>query len=97
MKIYIHHLVYTIHIKDKYHKHMGNLPSCERMDNNNCILWLPKKIRREVTTVAHEVMHVLQYIAEARDINMTAEQEHMGYLMQYIMAKVLQIKLIPKR
>lgn len=37
-----------------------------------------------VGTVGHEIVHILQYIAEARSIRMDEEKEHFGYLFQYI-------------
>jgi hypothetical protein len=94
MKIQIPHLAYTITLKDAYHKSMGNMPSCQKVDNGNCIIWMPKKIRKEVTTVAHEVVHAVQFICNSRDIDMVQEQEHIAYMVQYIMAKILNVKLI---
>ena len=93
MKISIPHLSYTITLKDAYRKDMDGHPCCERISNGECIIWMPKKVRKEVTTLAHEVTHALQFIAHSRDINMVLEQEHIAYMMQYIMAKILNIKL----
>ena len=88
MKIYLPHIHYTVILKDAYHKDMGIQPSCERVNFESCILWIPKK-HRKATTVAHEAMHACQYIAEARSINMISEQEHMAYIMGYIVAKIM--------
>jgi len=45
------------------------------------------------TTAAHEVIHVIQNICIDRHINFTKETEHMGYLMQYILAKVIGVDI----
>lgn len=39
-------------------------------------------------TVAHEIMHALQYMCRRRNICMEDELEHMGYLMQYIFNEI---------
>lgn len=38
--------------------------------------------------VAHEIMHVLQFMCRRRNIVMEDETEHMGYLMQYIFNEI---------
>ena len=42
-----------------------------------------------ISSVAHEVLHVLQFISEDRFIDMTKEKEHFAYMMSYIMNKIL--------
>jgi hypothetical protein len=97
MKIYLPHIHYTVYLKDEFHKEMGNHPSCQRVNLESCILWIPKKHRKPMT-VAHEAMHACQFIAEARSIDMIQEQEHMAYIIGYIVSKVMgyEIKSINK-
>ena len=40
-------------------------------------------------TVAHEVVHVVQYICRRKSIAMVKEMEHVAYLTDYLTAKVL--------
>lgn len=94
MKINIPHLNYSIQVIYKPHKESNGLPCCERVNKSKCILWIPEKYKNLVTLIAHETMHVLQFIAEDRGIDMIREQEHMAYLMQYIMAELLGYKLV---
>lgn len=94
MKIQIPHLNYIVYVKDGYHNEFGNLPSCERLDFSSCCIHMPKKMRNQATTVAHEVVHAVQFIAEARHINMVLEQEHIAYMVQYIMAKIMGVQLM---
>lgn len=37
--------------------------------------------------LAHEIVHVLQFIALDRNMDFKLEQEHFGYMMQHIMGK----------
>lgn len=92
-EIDIPHLNYKVGVMTRAHKDMQKQPSCERVSKSKCILWIPKQYKNQVTVIAHEVIHALQFIASDRSIDMIAEQEHMGYLMQYIMARVLGYKL----
>lgn len=43
-------------------------------------------------TIAHEIVHVLQFICRRRNIIMEDETEHMGYLMQYIFNEIYDRK-----
>ena len=38
--------------------------------------------------VAHELIHVLQFICADRNMDFVREQEHMAYIMHYLMGKV---------
>lgn len=44
----------------------------------------------ESGTVAHEIIHILQFICCRRNIVMEDEREHMGYLMQYIFNEIYE-------
>lgn len=58
--------------------------------NKNCaaVIFRKKPTQIEMSTVAHEVMHALQYMCQRRNIKMEVELEHMGYLMQYILNEI---------
>lgn len=87
-KIAIPHLGYTVIHGIK--KHNTFTMYCEKINNNSCAIYYPKKLStNDLSTLAHEVVHALQYIAEARHINMINEQEHVAYLMQYILNEIL--------
>lgn len=89
MKIYIQHLAYTILVKepDKYSRHVAYV---HKDNKSQCTIYIKRPVKfKETPTLAHEIVHILQYIAESRSIDMTYEQEHMGYLMNYIMNEVL--------
>jgi hypothetical protein len=95
MKIYIPHLHYTIKVNFKATKYLNSvgLEACVLYNKNNLVLCLrrePKPI--DFPTVAHEVLHLIQYICRDRNINMTEEIEHCGYLMQFILNKILKNK-----
>ena len=65
----------------------------ERDNKNQCTLFINRPVRLINTpTLAHEIVHILQYIAEARNMDMVQEQEHFGYLMNYIMNRVLEFE-----
>jgi len=83
-KIYIPHLNYTVHVKPI---NMARTPArihtalayVERIDNRLCEVHMPRNDLP--SSVAHELIHVLQYICEARHIDFVQEQEHMSYFM----------------
>lgn len=89
--INIHHLGYKVShgIADTGQHYM----SCIRIDDNHCkIIYKSKPRPNDIPTLAHEVLHALQYMSESRGIDMTIEMEHMGYLMQYILNEILGLK-----
>lgn len=99
MKIYkqnivIEHLGYTIIVRDiKKYPSKDCVMYVEEKDNNSCYLNLPMKVStKDFSTIAHEVLHCLQYIAENRNIDLTKEVENSGYLMQFILNKLLGFK-----
>lgn len=40
--------------------------------------------------IAHEVMHILQFISQDYGINMEDEQENIAYLMSYILGEIIK-------
>ena len=74
-KIPIPHLGYTVIHGIK--KHPTFTMYCEKIDKNSCAVYYPRKIKdTDLTTIAHEVVHAIQYVAEARHIDMIQEQTH---------------------
>lgn len=65
----------------------GAFAYVHRESNNISIVFIKK--RCDTPTIAHELVHVLQNICRARNIDFATETEHMGYLMGYLMGKVL--------
>lgn len=89
MKILIPHIGYTVCVKQK-NKSQRFSAWVIKDSSNQCSLYIKQPIaENEIPTLAHELVHVLQYIAESRNIDMIQEQEHMGYLMGYLMQKIL--------
>lgn len=86
--VYIPHLNYTVHFKP-FTKAPASIRTAhafiQRDDRDNSSLFLARNV--EPSTVAHELVHVLQYICEDRYMVFTDEREHMCYLMQYLMVK----------
>lgn len=97
MKIYIPHLHYTILTKPfKRHERVPNARAyVERIDRNTVYIYLPKK--NLAGDLAHEVVHILQYICSDRDMDFVQEQEHMGYLMHYILGRIMGHEWITKK
>ena len=88
-KIYIQHLAYTVLIKEP-NKDSKFVAYVHKDNKNQCTLFIKRPVNRiEAPTLAHEIVHILQYICEARNIDMIFEQEHMGYLMNFIMNEVM--------
>lgn len=92
MKIYIPHLGYTVEIK-KF-KDDPRVPNAmawsETLGPDKSAIYIHQPIKRvDTPLLAHELIHVLQWIAVARGIDFTQEQEHFAYLMQWVMNEVL--------
>ena len=95
-EIEIPHLAYKVKVvldpKEFYGEYHNSLMLAEDTGRSLATIYLRKpipKTRKIIPTVAHEVMHVIQYICRNRTIKMEKESEHMGYLMQYILANIL--------
>lgn len=90
-KIYLPHIHYTLHIKQ-----IGKLPEglsyayayVKRNDKNSCTLYLDQKRKVIHADVAHELIHVMQFICLDRNIDFCTETEHMGYIMHYLLAQL---------
>lgn len=88
--IYLPHINYTVRVRDlrPAPKEIAAAKAwIRRNDRHSCTIYLPKN--ETSCGVAHELVHALQYICADRHIDFTAEMEHMAYLMQYLMARIL--------
>lgn len=91
-RILIPHLAYTVNVKEPgKNKPITNAVAWVEWDSDNeCSLYIKQPIKPyQVPTLAHELVHVLQHISEARGIHFASEREHLGYLMQWLMNEVL--------
>lgn len=96
-KIYISHLHYKIEVNfnsKTYLKNIGREACAIHTPNKIQLLLKNKPKLKDFPTVAHEVMHVIQFISKDRGIDMTNEVEHCGYLMQFILNEILEYKYI---
>lgn len=85
MKVYLPHINYTVHIlKFKGTKELPKALAYTKKgaDGRSCAIYFPKK--PAPGTVAHEVVHVLRYICEAREMSFLLEEEHMAYIAQLL-------------
>jgi hypothetical protein len=83
------HIAYTVFVR-RFKRAPRRLPSAlayvEYRDENSCALYLPDG--STAGDIAHEIVHVLQKICLARNMTFTLEQEHMAYLMHYMMGRI---------
>lgn len=89
MKIHLPHIAYTVHVKAfKPHLELQNAKAyCQREDQNSCTLFLPK--RNSPPDLAHELMHVIQFIVLDRNLKFELEQEHTAYIMGHLMGTIM--------
>ena len=96
MKLFLPHIHYTIHIR-KMKSVPAELPNAksyaEELDENNCAIYLTTK--DSPPSIAHEIIHALKYMCIRRDMEFTKESEHMAYIMQYLMCKILGYEVVP--
>lgn len=89
MKIYLPHLHYTVFVR-RFKRVPEGLTIAEayvkKLDNHSCAIYLPKK--NEPGDLAHELIHVLQFICESRNMDFCLEREHMAYLMHYLFGRI---------
>ena len=68
---------------------MENFPAITKRDTSNqstIYINLPLK-EKDSGSLIHEIVHVLQYICEARHIDFISEMEHTAYIAHYIFNK----------
>lgn len=101
MKIYIPHIHYELEVLDiKKAKgiteemlNSGCYGATEYLDHKSIIyIKLPLK-PIDIPTVCHELVHVLQNICRDKRITFINEEEHMAYIMQYLLAEIMGYEL----
>ena len=90
MKIYIPHLNYTVYVKTFVTPppQIANAQAWVKRNDMHSCTFFKKKGKGIPADIAHELVHVLQFICIDRNIDFCTETEHMGYLMKYIMGKI---------
>lgn len=93
MKIYLPHINYTVYVKQINYKRLPDQirhakAFVKRDDMYGCTLYIDLKKKTLPADLAHELVHVLQFICLDRNIDFPVEQEHMGYIMHYLMAEI---------
>ncbi len=95
MKIELPHIGYTVIVKQRkaYPGRDSSFALCERTDLNTSTIYIETPVpRKRDSTLAHELTHVLRNICEDRDMYFQEEREHMAYIMQYLMNRILGYK-----
>lgn len=89
-KIYLPHLNYTLYVRH-FKGHPDGTPNAkaytERISDHSSAIYLSRG--DTPCSVAHELIHVLQFLSGSKGIDFVREQEHFGYMMQYLMGQVL--------
>lgn len=89
-KIYIPHLDYEVLVKPI--SGAKDLPdgSCAFARNVSCgVVELYFAKMASPPTVTHECVHAVQMICNSKMIDMVSEMEHVAYMVDYLVAKVL--------
>jgi len=88
--IYIPHLNYTVKVREAKNppEYLNNALNWVVSDGQySCTLFIEKK--PHAGDLAHELIHVLQFIALERNMDFKLEQEHFAYLMHYLIGQVM--------
>lgn len=101
-KILIPHIFYEVELKDlskapqeiKDHNYFA----CVQKKRFKSIIWCTLPINeKNIPTLAHEIVHVLQNICFDYSIDFVTEQEHTAYMYQFIFNSLIGYKYeIPK-
>jgi hypothetical protein len=97
-QVYFPHINYTVDIrpfKPPPNEIGKALAWIQRKDKYGCTVYLPG--HQSPGEVAHEFVHVLQYICSDRHITFEDEFEHMAYMMQHLMGRVFGYRWKPKK
>jgi hypothetical protein len=89
------HIAYTVRFR-KLKRAPDSIPAAvayiERDSSDRCTIYLSE--RGTPCTVAHEIVHALQYICKDRYMDFTKECEHTAYMMQHLMGFVLNYEWV---
>lgn len=92
--IKIPHLDYRVFIEKKK---KGDLDAAagyvKKMCVGECLMVLQLPIKGQVTAghLVHEIIHVLQYIAEDHNMSFCYEREHLAYIAGYLFEEICKI------
>jgi len=89
--IIIPHLGYTVKIRPFKNapEEMPNALAFVKSETpHTCTLYLDFSKHMEAGDIAHELVHVLQFLCLHRNIDFVTETEHMGYLMGWMMGVI---------
>ncbi len=92
MKIYLPHIKYTVYVKEfkTPPPQIANAQAWVRRDDMySSTIFIKKGEKKNTPNIAHEVVHILQFICLDRNIDFCTETEHMGYLMQYFTGEIM--------
>lgn len=95
MKLYIPHLNYLVNVKKvPAEKPVYNAVSwVQWVKDGEVDVYIKTPVTKtDSSLLAHELIHVLQNIAEDRNIDFLKEGEHMGYLMQWLHGEIMGSK-----
>ena len=96
MSLYLPHINYTVRVRDmkslpKPHGSQTTVHACIIYEGKHgSTVYLPTKPAPPM--VAHELTHVLFHICRERHMDFLSEEEHMAYIMQYLMGQILGYK-----
>ena len=92
MNIYLDYLFIRIEVSFKSRNFLnerGIECAAEYIENGHIKLHFRNKPKfKDFPSVAHEVIHCLQWIAKDRNIDFTKEEEHFAYMMQFILNRI---------
>jgi hypothetical protein len=92
-QIYIPHIHYKIEVSFKSKEFLNNLGmecACEYIKNGQIKLHFRNKpVAHDFPSLAHEILHAIQWISKDRGIDMIKEEEHCAYMMQFILNEIL--------
>lgn len=88
MRIYLPHINYYVQVKFLSGKTVFKAVT-KKDSENQCTIFLSKREKNNSPLIAHELVHVLQFICDSRLIDFVHEQEHLGYIMQFLLGRIL--------
>ena len=94
LKIELPHINYIVEVVPitKKNAKLSKIAETEKFDNKSVIrIPFPPK-RHEISTVVHEIIHVLRFICEDRNMDFTLESEHMAYIATHILNKIMSLE-----
>ena len=94
-EIYLPHIHYTVHIRQfvKTPPELNHaLAYVQSNDKDSCTIYMDLKSKPTPGGLSHELVHVLQFICLNRNIEFTAELEHCGYIMNYLMNRIMDFE-----